>query len=198
MGIIRNSIFGSDRANVALDLASEGMEKLRAFTAGLAVFGATDAEIADGAVKYFLSPDFIRTFATAGFPFLTYYEFNELSGWYRDTYFAPEHVDAYNAEAGNTYTVWTHDATSSYRRHLFLDHLEHDLTLSFQVPFLDAASWFPLRIRLYDAEGLYFQNDQKLVVERLSPEGATLTSWRKLPNLRGSLERLRDRNISMS
>ena len=182
------SIWTTGRAQApATDLVQSALGKLRAF-AGSAN-GDTTKPSARG-VSYTLKPALIRTFATAGFPFLTFYEFNELTGWYRDTYFAPEHVDNYELDAGRSYTVWTHETTSIYRRHIFLDALEGDVTLSFEVPSLDTASWFPLRIQLFDQGGLYFRHDQKLVVDRLSDGASRLTSWKKIPDLKASLHRL--------
>lgn len=151
--------------------------------------GKSSAQICPktGAVTYPLSPSFIRTFAMSGLPFMTFYEFGGLAGWHRDTYFAPDHVPGYAQDIGTRYTVWTHEATSSYRRHIFLDAISQDMTISFEVPCLTTASWFPLRIRIYDSAGLFFQHDQKLVVERLGEDGAALTSWKKIPALKASL-----------
>lgn len=173
--------------------------KLLNFAAGLPLFGKPEqAQPSDLAgIHYVLTPSMVRTFATAGFPFLTFYEFADLAGWYRDTYFAPDHVPGYKTEAGHSYTVWTLDTTSAHRRHIFLDDLKADVTLSFTVPSLDQTAWFPLRIRLFDRDGLYFQHDQKLVVERLVGEGGNLTSWKKIPNLRNALERLHASSCSV-
>lgn len=142
------------------------------------------------AISYTLKPAFVRTFATSGYPFLTFYEFNDLAGWCRDTYFAPQHVPGYADDIGTAYTVWTHDAFSAYRRHIFLDKISSNIAVTFEIPSLDAAAWFPLRIRICDAQGLFFQTDQKLVVERIQPDGSQLTSWKKIPQLRDSLPRL--------
>ncbi|KQI70757.1 hypothetical protein AN191_16390 [Loktanella sp. 5RATIMAR09] len=142
------------------------------------------------AISYTLKPAFVRSFATSGYPFLTFYEFNDLTGWCRDTYFAPDHVAGYNDDIGKSYTVWTHQAVSAYRRHIILDELVEDIEVSFEVPSLDCASWFPLRICLFDRGGLYFQTDQKLVVDRIHDSGSVLTSWKKIPALRESLPRL--------
>ena len=147
-------------------------------------------------VAYRLSPEFIRSFATSGLPFLAYYEFCDLAGWHRDTYFAPDHVDGYSDAIGKSYTVWTYETTSQYRRHIFLDRIGKDMAISFEVPSLQAASWFPLRIRVSDGEGLYFQQDQKLVVDRLCEGRASLTSWRKIDGLREALARLHRRTGS--
>lgn len=170
----------------------DGGRWLQNITAGLPLFGrpGPGQPAEQAGIHYALTPNMVRTFATAGFPFLTFYEFTDLAGWYRDTHFAPDHVPGYKTEAGHSYTVWTLDTTSAHRRHIFLDDLKGDVTLSFTVPSLDQAAWFPLRIRLFDRGGLYFQHDQKLVVERLTDEGGKLTSWKKIPNLRIALERL--------
>jgi len=142
------------------------------------------------AVTYSLNPQFVRTFAMSGYPFLTFYEFNDLAGWYRDTYFAPDHVAGYKEDVGKTYTVWTHETVSAYRRHIIMDDLKKDIEISFEIPSLDSAAWFPLRICIYDRDGLYFQMDQKLVVDRIHSEGTSLTSWKKIAPLRESLPRL--------
>lgn len=142
------------------------------------------------AISYTLKPGFVRTFAASGYPFLTFYEFNDLTGWCRDTYFAPDHVAGYAEDIGKSYTVWTHDAFSAYRRHIILDELTSNVEVTFEVPFLNTTSWFPLRICISDRNGLYFQTDQKLVVERIRENGSALTSWKKIPQLRESLPRL--------
>lgn len=160
---------------------------------GFARMTGGHAEASPRAITYSLKPAFIRTFATSGYPFLTFYEFNYLSGWCRDTYFAPDHVDGYANDIGKSYTVWTHEAVCAFRRHIILDQLKGPLSISFEVPFLRAAAWFPLRICIFDADGVYFQTDQKLVVERIDARGAALSSWKKIPALRDSLPRLRDR-----
>ena len=141
-------------------------------------------------IAYQLKPDLVRTFAMSGLPFLTFYEFNDMAGWYRDVHFAPDHVAGYKEDIGKSYTVWTKSATSEYRRHIFLDELKSEVTMSFAIPSLDTASWFPLRIQLFDRDGLYFQHDQKLVVERMSEGRSTLTSWKKVPQLQACLPRL--------
>lgn len=166
---------------------------LEAVINGFSRMTGGQAEASPRAITYPLKPGFIRSFATSGYPFLTFYEFNDLAGWCRDTYFAPDHVEGYADDIGKSYTVWTHDAVCAYRRHIILEQLKGSLSISFEVPFLRAAAWFPLRICIFDADGIYFQTDQKLVVERIDARGATLSSWKKVPALRDSLPRLRDR-----
>ena len=157
---------------------------------GFARITAPVATPRPGAVTYDLAPQFVRTFAMSGHPFLTFYEFNDLAGWYRDTYFAPEHVTDYKRDIGKLYTVWTYEEVSAYRRHIILDTLTEDIRISFEVPSLDTAAWFPLRISIFDASGLYFQTDQRLVIDRIDRDGTKLTSWKKVPALRESLTRL--------
>ena len=174
------------------------MPRIETAIDGFARIGATlRATPAPTAITYDIKPDLVRSFATSGVPFLTFYEFNDLTGWCRDTYFAPEHVAGYAEEIGKTYTVWTHDAFCAYRRHIFPDRLTGPVRMSFEVPSLTALSWFPLRICVFDRDGLYFQTDQKLVVERIGAGGAALTSWRKVPALRDSLPRLHARSAAI-
>lgn len=166
-----------------------GFEKLRDANAShLIALGIAPENT--GPITYQLESAFVKTFAMSGLPFLTFYEFTDLTGWYRDMYFAPKHVAGYREDIGKVYTVWTRETTSTYHRHIILDALKKDLSISFEVPSLDAASWFPLRIRLFDDDGLYFEHDQKLVVERLSDGKSALTSWKKIPQLADSLPRL--------
>jgi hypothetical protein len=141
-------------------------------------------------IAYVVKPQSIKTFAVSGQPFLTFYEFDDLAGWYRDTYFAPDNVPNYEKEVGTAYTVWTHETHNFYRRHIFPDSLKKPVTISFEITNLDTSAWFPLRIRVFDDDGLYFQCDQRLVVESLGKDGGRLTSWKKIPALRDGLPQL--------
>lgn len=181
----------------AIDKIMGGLEKLRDITESTfpQVKNAYNSDgKAPGPVTYPLSPDFIKTFAHAGLPFLTFYEFNDLVGWCRDVYFAPDHVAGYKEDIGKKYTIWTRDTISAYRRHIIFDSLANDVTISFEIPYLNTASWFPLRICLYDCAGLYFQQDQKLVVERLTEGYPRLSSWKKIPKLKNTLPCLHARS----
>ena len=45
------------------------------------------------------------------------------------------------------------------------------------------------RVRaMFDEQGLYFQHEQKLVLERLVGNRMILTSWKKIPTIRKFLE----------
>lgn len=143
-----------------------------------------------GAKSQSLKPALVRSFATSGYPFLTFYEFNHLTGWCRDHWFVPKCVPGYDDDIGRIYNVWTHETRCIYRRHIMLEELVGDISVTFEIPNLEAMSWFPLRIRVLDRDGLYFQTDQKLVVERIQDGKVALTSWRKIPQLRETLPRL--------
>jgi len=190
MKLFGSSIWNTVQSEVSsLGTFLGGFEKLRDTTAAhLTIFGRTP--VYTGPVAYHLTPALVKTYSMSGLPFLTFYEFTDLTGWYRDMYFAPEHVPGYREDIGKAYTVWTRETTSTYHRHIILDELTKDISISFEVPSLDAASWFPLRIRLFDDDGLYFEHGQKLVVERLSDGKSALTSWKKIPQLAESLPRL--------
>lgn len=190
MKLFGTSIWNTVQSEVSLIGAFfGGFEKQRNATAAhLTAFGR--APVYTGPITYQLKPALVKTYAMSGLPFLTFYEFTDLTGWYRDMYFAPEQVAGYREDIGKTYTVWTRETTSTYHRHIILDALTKDISISFEIPSLDAASWFPLRICLFDDDGLYFEHDQKLVVERLSDDKAVLTSWKKVPQLAESLPRL--------
>lgn len=170
--------------------AQAPLQTLDSVMDGFAKMRETRDEPNAQAISYTLKPGFVRSFATSGYPFLTFYEFNDLTGWCRDTYFAPDNVAGYKDDIGKSYTIWTHDAVCAYRRHIILNALTNNVEVSFEIPFLDAKSWFPLRIRLYDRDGLYFQTDQKLVVERIDENGSGITSWKKVRQLAENLPRL--------
>ncbi|MEM6478578.1 MAG: hypothetical protein AAF647_05985 [Pseudomonadota bacterium] len=139
-----------------------------------------------GAV-YDLTPGQIKTFGDPSKPFLSFDRFVEIVQWYRDVHFAPDNVPGFREEIGAVYQVWTHSAMSTYHRHIFPNELTGPLKLSFEIPSLESSAWFPLHVKLFDDEGLYFAHEQKLVIERKVGERFMLTSWRKVPNLRNYL-----------
>lgn len=136
---------------------------------------------------YKLSPGMLKTFADPGKPFLTFDQFVTIVQWFRDDYFAPDHVSGFSEDIGRAYQVWTRSAVSSYHRHIFPDELVGDITISFEIPSLDSAAWFPLVVRMYDDQGLYFLHEQKLVIERNLGDRFVLSSWRKVPEVRDYL-----------
>jgi hypothetical protein len=198
MKLFGSSIWNTVQSEVStLGTIRGGFEKLCDTTAAhLNVFGRKPAYTSP--VTYRMTPALVKTYAISGLPFLTFYEFTDLTGWYRDMYFAPDHVPGYREDIGKDYTVWTRETTSTYHRHIIFDALNNDISISFEVPSLDAASWFPLRIRLFDDDGVYFEHDQKLVVERLSDGKSALTSWKKIPQLAESLPLLHSVSASSS
>lgn len=139
-------------------------------------------------ISYRLNPGVVKTFADPGKPFLTFDQFVTIVQWYRDTYYAPDHVEGFSKSAGVEYMVWTRSADSSYYRHVFPDELKTDFRVAFSIPSLDSPAWFPLVVRMYDGENLVFKHEQKLVVERLVNDRFVLSSWTKIPGLRDFLQ----------
>ncbi|MDJ0630503.1 MAG: hypothetical protein QNJ44_19760 [Rhodobacter sp.] len=136
---------------------------------------------------YELLPGVLKTFADPGIPFLTFAHFVDIVQWYRDVYFAPEHVPGFEQDIGKKYQVWTRSATSLYERHLFPGELGGPVTISFEIPSLPSAAWFPLFVSMYDDQGLYFRHEQKLVIERNIGDRMVLSSWQKVPTVRNFL-----------
>ncbi|MCV6592364.1 MAG: hypothetical protein OIF48_05385 [Silicimonas sp.] len=135
-------------------------------------------------ITYRLTPGVLKTFADPGKGFLTFDQFVTIVQWYRDTHYAPDHVEGFADAVGRDYMVWTRSATSSYFRHVFPDALTSDFTIGFSIPSLDSRAWFPLEVRMYDGQELVFQHVQKLVMERKVKDRFVLSSWQKVPPIR--------------
>lgn len=136
---------------------------------------------------YTLSPGVLKTFASPGRPFLSFDQFVNVVQWYRDVYYAADNVNNFSEDIGRTYSVWTRSAVSNYIRHIFPDELTHDISISFEIPDLKFASWFPILVRMYDQDGLFFWHEQKAVVERNIGGRFVLSSWKKVPAIRDFL-----------
>ena len=134
-------------------------------------------------ISYVLSPGVLKTFADPGKPFLTFDQFVTIVQWYRDTYYAPDHVEGFSEAVGVDYMVWTRSANSSYYGHVFPDELTSDFRIAFSIPSLDSKAWFPLVVRMYDGENLVFKHEQKLVIERRVNDRFVLSSWQKVPEI---------------
>lgn len=135
-------------------------------------------------ISYLLNPGVLKTFADPGKTFLTFDQFVTIVQWYRDTYYAPDHVEGFADAVGSDYMVWTRSANSSYFRHVFPDELTSDFRVTFSIPSLDSKAWFPLVVRMYDGEELVFKHEQKLVIERKVNDRFVLSSWQKVPAIR--------------
>lgn len=138
-------------------------------------------------ICYPLSPGVLKTFADPGKDFLTFDQFVTIVQWYRDTHYAPDNVPGFLKDVGRKYAVWTRSASSSYFRHVFPDEMAGDFTISFEIPSLESRAWFPLVVRMFDDDGLIFQHEQKLVIERCVGGRFVLSSWQKVPTIRDFL-----------
>lgn len=137
---------------------------------------------------YRISPGSLKTFSVPGKPFLSFDQFLNVVQWYRDYHYAAENVDRFSELAGKEFSVWTVRQNSCYFRHVWLDQMSTDLTLTFEVLPLDRNATFSLKIELSGENGeLYFQHLQELAVERLGQNGFVLTSWRRIPEIRNFL-----------
>lgn len=143
--------------------------------------------VASEGISYKITPSVLKTFADPSKPFLSFDQFVNIAQWYRDDYYARDHVPGFDADIGTAYLVWTRHTSSSYFRHIFPDQLTKDLTISFEIPHLEHASWFPLVIKVFDEDGLYFLHEQQLVIERNVGGRFMLSSWRRVPGLRAFL-----------
>lgn len=133
--------------------------------------------------SYQMTPQVLKTFADPSKPFLSFDQFVNIAQWYRDEYYARDNVAGFDQDIGTAYLVWTRHTSSTYFRHIFPDLLENEVTISFEVPHLNHASWFPLVIKMYDPEGMIFAHEQQLVLERKVAERFVLSSWRREPAL---------------
>ncbi len=139
-------------------------------------------------ICYRLNPGMLKTFADPGKGFLTFDQFVTIVQWYRDSYYAPDHVPGFAEAVGRDYMVWTRSADSSYYRHVFPDELTGDFNVAFSIPSLESRAWFPLEMRMYDGQDLVFKHVQKLVVERNVNGRFVLSSWHKIPAIRDFLQ----------
>lgn len=147
----------------------------------------TEFQAKPSEIFYRITPQVLKTFANPSIPFLSFDQFVTIAQWYRDEYFAPDHVKGFSADIGKAYLVWTRFTSSVYHRHVFPDQLRESLCISFEIPHLDYASWFPLAIKIYDGAGLIFEHEQKLVIERNIDGRFVLSSWKKVVELRSFL-----------
>lgn len=131
-------------------------------------------------ITYQISPGEVKTFASPAKPFLAFNEFVNIAQWYRDVYFAPEHVSGFERDIGQLYNVWTRRSVSAYHRHIFPEELTDALTISFEIPHLERNATFPIRITLFDDFGVYFEQDQEVVLERNIGGRFVLSGWRKV------------------
>lgn len=136
---------------------------------------------------YTLSPGVLKTFASPGEPFLTFDQFVTIVQWYRDVHYAPESIPGFSQDIGCAYNIWTRSTVSNYLRHIFPQEVTGEIRISFEIPSLENASWFPILVRMFDENGLYFWQEQKIVIERNIGGRFSLTSWKKIPAIRAFL-----------
>lgn len=128
-----------------------------------------------------------RQFANLGIPYMNFAQFNNLVQMYRDEYWASQYVEGFMWDVGVKYNVWTRRTVNTYHRHIFFDEIHLPIWIAFEIPNLNKRATIPLYVTLFDDEGLYFTQEQLLVVERI--EGATkaIRGWRQIETIRDFL-----------
>lgn len=138
-------------------------------------------------IVYTLTKNDLKTFAISGHPFLSFDEFVNIVKWYRDYFYAAQNVRDFAATAGVEFNVWTRAIQCKYSRHVYLDQIKGDVNLSFEVPHLDRHSKFPLTVTMYDKDGVYFECELELALERCVDGRFVLSSWSRVPAIRDFL-----------
>ena len=135
-------------------------------------------------INYNMTPEEINSFACSGHEFLTFDEYPNIVKWYRDNRYAAENVRDFATSAGIAFNVWTRSIHCTYHRHVFMREFKNDLTLSFDVPHLRRNASFPLLVSLHDADGVYFECEMELAIERFVNGRFRLSGWNREPAIR--------------
>lgn len=139
-------------------------------------------------ITYQMSPGDLKTFSVPGKPFLSFDQYLNVVQWYRDYHYAADNVADYAALVGKSISVWTVRQNANYHKHIWLDELKDELTISFEIPYLNRNATFPLLVKFLTVGGeLVFSHFQELAVERSVGDKFVLTSWRRIPQLRDFL-----------
>jgi len=133
---------------------------------------------------YQIPKPILCSFGQVGKPFLSFDQFNNVVQKYRDEHYAAQNIENFADNIGVAYNLWTIDAQSRYFRNLFFAAVWKPISISFCIPHIDHAASFPLAITIFDEDGVYFTQEQRIAVERRTGDGFTLTSWRRIPAIR--------------
>lgn len=139
--------------------------------------------------QYEIHRPFLMQLAKNDVPFVTFDQFNNLVKLYRDEFYATQHVDGFINDIGVAYNVWTVECTNHYRRHLWLDRITQPIWITFDVPELQRHATIPLHIKIFDDDGVYFEQRQRISLERRIEDRFFLCSWRKIEPVRQFVER---------
>ena len=138
-------------------------------------------------ITYEIPTPMFRLFAKDGVPFMNFAQFNNLVQMYRDEFWASQYVENFAEDIGSRYNVWTRSTSNTYHRHIFFDQIKSPISISFDVLPLKQRATIPLHITLFDEEGIYFTQEQVLVIEKISDGKGQICGWRKIDTVRDFL-----------
>lgn len=137
---------------------------------------------------YEIHKPFLMQLAVDGVPFVSFDQFNNLVKLYRDDFYASQYVEGFTYDIGVEYNVWTVDCHNRYYRHLWFAQITKPIWISFDVPNLNRNATIPLLIKIFDEDGLYFQQEQNICMERRVGDRFSVCSWRKIEAVRNFVE----------
>jgi len=139
---------------------------------------------------YHIPYDELTKFRQPGVGFMPFNQFGNVVQKFRDERYAAENIVGFQCDIGRMYNLWTCEANGRYLRNLLFDQVEDGVSIAFSVPSVKTNAVFPLRIRIFDEAGIFFQQVQTIAVEKKigsSDNGSgsdfRLTAWRKVPTI---------------
>lgn len=82
------------------------------------------------------------------------------------------------------YNVWTVDTQNRYYRNVFFTEIVKPIQMSFEILDADSAVTIPLKITMFDEDGIIFVQTQRITVSRFVNGKFRRSSWRKVPEIR--------------
>ena len=121
-------------------------------------------------------------------PFLTFDGYPCLIKIYRDEFFAPQYIEGFLWDIGVKYNVWTVETYSNYYRHLWFDQIKSPVYIDIDIPHMNKHATLPLHFKIYDEDGVYFEQLQHICMERRIGDRFVMCSWRKIDAVRAFVE----------
>ena len=134
--------------------------------------------------EFKISKPALLAFGQIGKPFLSFDQYNNVVQVYRDEFYAAQRIPNFLTDVGHKYNLWTVNSVNRYMRNLFFDDVDGYVSISIEIPNIDKKSSFPFIIKIFDNNGVYFEQNQNIAVEVNRGEGFKITSWTKVPPIR--------------
>lgn len=135
-------------------------------------------------VVYNIPRTILMSYSKEGRPFMSFDQFNNLVRLYRDEFYAAQYLEGFIYDIGVRYNFWTVDTANRYTRHLFFDRIRGQISISFEIPDVRKFATIPLAVKIFDEEGVFFTQEQRVTVELIADGNPTICSWRKLDTVR--------------